>query len=151
MANPFERFDQLFIGMVQETGGVEGLLNLLFGFMYRRTDFYYEMNPGDKMGFAPGVAKQMVCNFFDQYQDEYWKRHGKKDLKDYQKKLETYRDEQKKFADMMEAKKLLEAKSTPALTPTAPNDKKETISEYLAQIIIPIGPTPSPKTLQRTP
>ena len=59
---PMGRFDEFFITMVQDTGGVEGLLNLVMSFLYRRTDFYYEMDPGDKMGFPPGVAKDMVNN-----------------------------------------------------------------------------------------
>ena len=55
-----ERFDEFFITMVQETGGVEGLLNLMMSFLYRRTDFYYEADPGDKMGFPPEYAQKMV-------------------------------------------------------------------------------------------
>lgn len=55
-----DRFDNLLITIVNETGGVEGLLHTLFGFMYRRTDFFYEMFPGEKMGFLPGEAENMV-------------------------------------------------------------------------------------------
>ena len=55
-----ERFDNFLITIVQETGGVEGLLNSLFSFLYRRTDFFYEMMPGEKMGFLPGEAERMV-------------------------------------------------------------------------------------------
>ena len=36
------------------------MLDALFGFLHRRTDFFYEMEPGDKMGFPPGVAESMV-------------------------------------------------------------------------------------------
>lgn len=55
-----ERFDNFLITIVNETGGVEGLLHSLFSFLYRRTDFFYEMMPGEKMGFLPGEAERMV-------------------------------------------------------------------------------------------
>lgn len=55
-----ERFDNFLITIVNETGGIEGLLHSLFGFLYRRTDFFYEMMPGEKMGFLPGEAERMV-------------------------------------------------------------------------------------------
>ena len=55
-----ERFDNFLITIVSETGGIEGLLNSMFSFLYRRTDFFYEMVPGDKMGFLPGEAEKMV-------------------------------------------------------------------------------------------
>ncbi len=54
------RFDDFFITIVRETGGIEGLLHSLFQFLYRKTDFYYECDPGDKMGFPPGVSLKIV-------------------------------------------------------------------------------------------
>jgi hypothetical protein len=39
MDNP--KFDDLFVSVCKETGGLEGLLDTLFGFMLRRTDFFY--------------------------------------------------------------------------------------------------------------
>ncbi len=45
----------MYYAIAKETGGIEGLLNSLFSFLYRRTDFFYEADPGDKMGFPPGV------------------------------------------------------------------------------------------------
>jgi hypothetical protein len=53
--------------LTQSAGqGVHGLLDSVFGFLSRRTDFFYEMEPGDKMGFPPGVAESMVI-----YQSEF--------------------------------------------------------------------------------
>ena len=53
-----QRNDDLLFTITQQTGeGVDGLLNAVFGFLQRRTDFFYEMEPGDKMGFPPGVAE----------------------------------------------------------------------------------------------
>jgi hypothetical protein len=55
------RVDDLFVNITQQIGGgCPGLLDAVFGFLARRTDFYYEMEPGDKMGFPPGVAQNMV-------------------------------------------------------------------------------------------
>jgi hypothetical protein len=54
----------LLFTITQQTGqGVDGLLNAVYGFLQRRTDFFYEMEPGDKMGFPPGVAESMVRLF----------------------------------------------------------------------------------------
>jgi len=54
------RFDDFYYTICKETGGIEGLFNSLFNFLLRKTDFFYEMDPGDKMGFPPGVAPKMV-------------------------------------------------------------------------------------------
>lgn len=72
-----DRFDEYFFLIAKESGGIEGLLNSLFSFFLRRTDFYYECNiqdlikkigdPGDKMGFPPGVALNMLANTFKKY------------------------------------------------------------------------------------
>lgn len=56
-----QRCDDMFFQMTQELGkGCEGLLDSLFGFLSRRTDFYYVMEPGGRMGFPPNVAENMV-------------------------------------------------------------------------------------------
>jgi len=56
-----QRNDDLLFTITQQTNqGVDGLLNAVFGFLQRRTDFFYEMEPGDKIGFPPGVAESMV-------------------------------------------------------------------------------------------
>ena len=59
-----QRNDDLLFALTQQTNqGIDGLLNALFGFLQRRTDFYYVMEPGDtKMGFPPGVPESMVNN-----------------------------------------------------------------------------------------
>lgn len=52
-----EKLDQLYLTISQEVGGIEGLLHSFFSFLYRRTDFYYEADPNDNMGFPPGIAE----------------------------------------------------------------------------------------------
>ena len=105
-----ERFDQLYLTIAQGAGGIEGLLNSFFSFMIRRTDFFYEADPGDKMGFPPGIAKKMLINIFENYQKEYYKKVPKKSIADYQKKLETIQNkmkQQKKNTENIVQKKKL--------------------------------------------
>ena len=57
------RFDEMYLTICKEVGGIEGLLRSFFDFMIRKTDFFYECDPGDKMGFPPGYNKKLVTNF----------------------------------------------------------------------------------------
>jgi hypothetical protein len=55
------RIDDLLFAVTQQSAnGVHGLLDSVYGFLQRRTDFYYESEPMDKMGFPPGMAESMV-------------------------------------------------------------------------------------------
>ncbi len=53
--------DMLFAICNEAGGGVPGFLDACFGFLARRTDYFYEAEPGDKMGFPPGIAESMVA------------------------------------------------------------------------------------------
>jgi hypothetical protein len=47
--------------ITQQAGnGIHGLLDSVFSFLQRRTDFFYEAEPGDKMGFPPQFAEGLV-------------------------------------------------------------------------------------------
>jgi hypothetical protein len=47
--------------VTQQAGdGINGILNSVFSFLQRRTDFFYEAEPGDKMGFPPKFAEGLV-------------------------------------------------------------------------------------------
>ncbi|CAD8092907.1 unnamed protein product [Paramecium primaurelia] len=96
-----DRFDEHFFLIAKETGGIEGLLNSLFSFLLRRTDYYYECDPGDKMGFPPGVALNMLGNIFKKYQDEHYKVHKKKSAQEYNQKLEIYQKKQKELQEKL--------------------------------------------------
>ena len=61
--NDLSRFDDFLYTIAKEAGGIEGLLGAIFSFLFRRTDYFYESDPGDKMGFPPGVSKKIV-NFY---------------------------------------------------------------------------------------
>lgn len=66
--------DNVLVQLTQQIGkGCPGLLEAVFGFLQRRTDFYYEMEPMGKMGFPPGIAEQMVYQHFQKYKDAHHK------------------------------------------------------------------------------
>ena len=50
----------MFMTMTQEAGGLNPFMDTMFSFLQRRTDFYYEAEPGDRMGFPPGYSEQLV-------------------------------------------------------------------------------------------
>jgi len=69
------KFDQMFMSITQEAGaGVQGLLEVFFSFLQRRTDFFHEAAPGDKMGFPPDYAEGLIYQFFKKYQEIHYKR-----------------------------------------------------------------------------
>lgn len=60
------RFDDLLYTVISEKGqGIHGFFDVMMGFMYRRTDFFYEMAPGENMGFFPGQAEAIVSIFLN--------------------------------------------------------------------------------------
>ena len=53
----------MLMNITQEAGnGVQGLLDVFFNFLQKRTDFFYEVEPGAQMGFPPEVAESMVSH-----------------------------------------------------------------------------------------
>ena len=68
------RFDDFLNTIITEKGqGIYGFLDVLFSFLYRRTDFFYEMAPGENMGFFPGQAQAMINGYFKKYQELHYK------------------------------------------------------------------------------
>lgn len=56
-----ELYDQALLGILQHVGNVQDFLRVLFGFLYRKTDFYRLLrHPTDRMGFPPGAAQALV-------------------------------------------------------------------------------------------
>ncbi len=66
------RFDEMYLTICKEVGGIEGLLRSFFDFMIRKTDFFYECDPGDKMGFPPGYNKKLVINLCYSAVKRFW-------------------------------------------------------------------------------
>eukprot|EP00308_Calcidiscus_leptoporus_P022408 CAMPEP_0119361448 /NCGR_PEP_ID=MMETSP1334-20130426/8747_1 /TAXON_ID=127549 /ORGANISM="Calcidiscus leptoporus, Strain RCC1130" /LENGTH=370 /DNA_ID=CAMNT_0007376457 /DNA_START=1 /DNA_END=1113 /DNA_ORIENTATION=+ len=64
-----EKFDGVLMEVAGQCGGIQPLLDVFFSFLYRKTDFFVVMEPGTeaKMGFADGVAEQLVLKVFHTY------------------------------------------------------------------------------------
>eukprot|EP00826_Nyctotherus_ovalis_P005095 TRINITY_DN11141_c0_g1_i2.p1 TRINITY_DN11141_c0_g1~~TRINITY_DN11141_c0_g1_i2.p1 ORF type:complete len:338 (+),score=121.21 TRINITY_DN11141_c0_g1_i2:156-1169(+) len=103
-----QRCDDMLFQITQELGhGCDGLLDAVFGFLYRRTDFFYVMEPGGNMGFPPGQAINKVVYFFNKYQELHFKRVPY-DPK-IEEKWEKYQKEQQEKRKQEESKKAEEA------------------------------------------
>ncbi|KPP61152.1 nudC domain-containing protein 3-like [Scleropages formosus] len=68
MSSPLEMtelYDNALLGILQHVGNIQSFLQVYFGFLYRKTDFYRLLSsPNDRMGFPPGVAEKMVLRTF---------------------------------------------------------------------------------------
>jgi len=108
------RLDDILHTVIQQKGqGVHGFLDVLFGFLYRRTDFFYEMAPGENMGFFPNQAEALVCGFFRKYQSVHYKDRvpkrniDPKEIEEFMKKAKDIKDGKlKEIADKKEEKKV---------------------------------------------
>ncbi|MBN3283648.1 NUDC3 protein, partial [Polyodon spathula] len=62
-------YDQALLGILQHVGDIQNFLQVYFGFLYRKTDFYRLLtSPADKMGFPPGIAEKMVLKTFKAFE-----------------------------------------------------------------------------------
>ncbi|KAJ4921533.1 hypothetical protein JOQ06_024461 [Pogonophryne albipinna] len=72
MASPLqmtEMYDNALLGILQHVGNIQDFLQVYFGFLYRKTDYYRLLaGPNDKMGFPPGVAEKMVHKTFKNFE-----------------------------------------------------------------------------------
>ncbi|KAH6942228.1 hypothetical protein HPB50_002021 [Hyalomma asiaticum] len=61
-------YDAALMGILSNEGQIYPFLDAIFDFLYRRTDFYrIKSSPSDKLGFAPGVARNIVRAAFESY------------------------------------------------------------------------------------
>ncbi|XP_015252653.1 PREDICTED: nudC domain-containing protein 3-like, partial [Cyprinodon variegatus] len=64
-----EMYDNALLGILQHVGNIQDFLQVYFGFLYRKTDFYRLLSgPNDRMGFPPGVAEKMVLKTFRMFE-----------------------------------------------------------------------------------
>mmetsp|Transcript_3660 Transcript_3660/g.10509 ORF Transcript_3660/g.10509 Transcript_3660/m.10509 type:complete len:363 (+) Transcript_3660:127-1215(+) len=62
-----ERFDEMLMGMASQSGGIEPMLQAVFSFLHRRTDFYVvkdAMDRSARMGFNAGEAERILLRCF---------------------------------------------------------------------------------------
>lgn len=70
MASPqaLEKYDTALLGILQHVGELEPFLDVLFGFLFRKTDFYHIRDELQmKYGFPEGVAKKIIEKYFNKY------------------------------------------------------------------------------------
>ncbi|CAL8102561.1 unnamed protein product [Calicophoron daubneyi] len=64
------QYDNALLGILQNEGKIEKFLDVVFGFLMRRTDFYHIMTPENKkLGFPEGVSIRMVVQTFEKYKN----------------------------------------------------------------------------------
>ncbi|XP_068609185.1 nudC domain-containing protein 3 [Brachionichthys hirsutus] len=72
MASPLvmtDMYDNALLGILQHVGNIQDFLQVYFGFLYRKTDFYRLLSsPNDKMGFPAGVAEKMAHKTFKAFE-----------------------------------------------------------------------------------
>ncbi|XP_064617884.1 nudC domain-containing protein 3-like [Liolophura sinensis] len=65
-----EKYDPALLGILQNEGQISTFLDVVLGFLYRRTDFFVLMKTKtDKMGFPPGVAAKLLLTAYKKYED----------------------------------------------------------------------------------
>ncbi|VDL18475.1 unnamed protein product [Hymenolepis diminuta] len=71
------RYDNALLGILQSEGNIEKFIEVMFGFLMRRTDFFFEYQPGKKLGFPKGIALKMVLKVINLYLKlaEYQEKH----------------------------------------------------------------------------
>lgn len=62
-----DRYDQAFLGILQNETRIEPFVDAVFSFLYRKTDFYRTLTEESKVGFPSGVAENMLRCYFMKY------------------------------------------------------------------------------------
>ncbi|KAM8972788.1 nudC domain-containing protein 3 isoform 2-T2 [Pelodytes ibericus] len=97
-----ECYDHALLGILQHVGNIQDFLNIYFGFLYRKTDFYrLLLNPQDRLGFPPGAAQGMVLQTFKTYERLALQDHEQR-VRQLQDKLKK-KEEVETGADIEEA------------------------------------------------
>ncbi|XP_048195304.1 nudC domain-containing protein 3 isoform X2 [Perognathus longimembris pacificus] len=93
-----ELYDQALLGILQHVGNVQDFLRVLFGFLYRKTDFYRLLrHPSDRMGFPPGAAQALVLQVFKTF-DHMARQDDEKRRKELEEKIRRKEEEAKAVA-----------------------------------------------------
>jgi len=62
-----ERYDQAFLGILQNEERIEPFLDSVMSFLSRKTDFFRTLTEESQVGFPPGVAENMMRCYFIKY------------------------------------------------------------------------------------
>ncbi|XP_063090467.1 nudC domain-containing protein 3 isoform X3 [Cavia porcellus] len=100
-----ELYDQALLGILQHVGNVQDFLRVLFGFLYRKTDFYRLLrHPTDRMGFPPGAAQALVLQVFKTF-DHMARQDDEKKRKELEEKIRKKEEEEAKAVGTATAEK----------------------------------------------
>lgn len=106
-----ELYDQALLGILQHVGNVQDFLRVLFGFLYRKTDFYRLLrHPTDRMGFPPGAAQALVLQVFQTF-DRMARQDDEKRRKELEEKM------RRKEAEAAEAEAAASGEQAPVPAP----------------------------------
>ncbi|NXI46370.1 NUDC3 protein, partial [Galbula dea] len=101
-----DMYDQALLGILQHVGNVEEFLRVLFGFLYRKTDFYrLLLRPGDRLGFPPGAAQAMALQAFRVF-ERMARQDDEKRRRELEAKLKRKQEEEEESAAATERVKL---------------------------------------------
>ena len=126
------RFDDLLNTVITQKGqGIYGFFDVMFSFLYRRTDFFYEMAPGENMGFFPTQAEAIVCGYFRKYQQLHYKERvpkrniDPKVIEEYMKSREKEKQEKKEVISKINQQSKEENKKEEPKKDEKKEEKKE--------------------------
>ena len=126
------RFDDLLNTVITQKGqGIYGFFDVMFSFLYRRTDFFYEMAPGENMGFFPTQAEAIVCGYFRKYQQLHYKERvpkrniDPKVIEEYMKSREKEKQEKKEVISQINQQSKNENKKEESKKEEKKEEKKE--------------------------
>uniref|UniRef100_A0A8C3J2T0 NudC domain-containing protein 3 n=1 Tax=Calidris pygmaea TaxID=425635 RepID=A0A8C3J2T0_9CHAR len=119
-----DMYDQALLGILQHVGNVEEFLRILFGFLYRKTDFYrLLLRPGDRLGFPPGAAQAMALQAF-----KVFERMARQDDEKRHQELEA------KLRKKEEEEEAAAAAERVQLSPAAQEVEVETTAEHIPSV-----------------
>ena len=55
-----DKFDGALLAVLQNCGELEPFLDVILGFLHRKTDFFRHLSADRSMGFPPGVARDKL-------------------------------------------------------------------------------------------
>ncbi|XP_010772474.1 nudC domain-containing protein 3 [Notothenia coriiceps] len=124
MASPLqmtEMYDNALLGILQHVGNIQDFLQVYFGFLYRKTDYYRLLaGPNDKMGFPPGVAEKMVLKTFKNF-EKLADQDRERQLSEVQRR-EQSRCVPPALQELEVAEETVEQSSEEAQTESSPSD-----------------------------
>ncbi|XP_060712416.1 nudC domain-containing protein 3 [Hemiscyllium ocellatum] len=122
-----EMYDQALLGILQHVGKIENFLEVFFGFLYRKTDFFRVMAlREDRLGFPPGVAEKLALRAFKKF-EHYSLQDNERRLKELEKKLKSKNMEEDKPCVPLPGQEV-EVESTAGEQPAA--EARESAEQY---------------------